>query len=106
MQKILAIPGSLRAYSSSHELLRIIALLIPDKISFEIYSEVGLLPHFDGSENPADSVLRFRKKISEATGVLICTPEYAFGVPGSLKNALDWTVSSGEFLSKPVALVT
>ena len=39
-------------------------------------------------------------------GVLICSPEYAFGVPGSLKNALDWTVSSGEFVQKPLALIT
>src|SRR4051794_18582338 len=34
------------------------------------------------------------------------SPEYAFGVPGSLKNALDWTVSSGEITYKPVALIT
>jgi chromate reductase len=38
--------------------------------------------------------------------VLICTPEYAFGVPGTLKNALDWTVSSGELVNKPLALIT
>jgi chromate reductase, NAD(P)H dehydrogenase (quinone) len=106
MQKILAIPGSLRADSSSHELLRIISQLIPLDVSFEIYTGVGQLPHFDGSENPATNVQEFRKKILEADGVLICTPEYAFGVPGSLKNALDWTVSSAEFVSKPVALVT
>ena len=39
-------------------------------------------------------------------GVLICTPEYAMGIPGSLKNAIDWTVSSCEFSHKPVALIT
>lgn len=48
----------------------------------------------------------FKQKIREAGAVLICTPEYAFGVPGSLKNALDWTVSSGEFVDKPVGLIT
>jgi NAD(P)H-dependent FMN reductase len=37
--------------------------------------------------------------------VLISTPEYVFGVPGSLKNALDWTVSSADFREKPVALI-
>jgi chromate reductase len=106
MQKILALPGSLRADSSSHELLRIISQLIPPGVLFEIFSGIGELPHFDGSENPPSNVQNFRKKISEADGVLICTPEYAFGVPGSLKNALDWTVSSAEFVNKPVALVT
>lgn len=37
---------------------------------------------------------------------MICTPEYAFGVPGSLKNAIDWIVASGEFIDKPVGLIT
>jgi chromate reductase len=35
-----------------------------------------------------------------------CSPEYAFGVPGVLKNALDWTVSSGEFSGKPVVAIS
>jgi len=47
-----------------------------------------------------------RRCIKEADGVLICTPEYVFGVPGALKNAIDWTVSSGEFSAKPTALIT
>ncbi len=37
---------------------------------------------------------------------MICTPEYVFAVPGALKNAIDWTVSSGEFMNKPTALIT
>ena len=47
-----------------------------------------------------------RELLRDADGVLICTPEYAFGVPGSLKNALDWTVSSGEINEKPVAAIS
>ena len=38
--------------------------------------------------------------------MIICTPEYAFGIPGTLKNALDWTVSSGDFWGKPVAAIS
>lgn len=106
MQKILAIPGSLRADSSSNELLKIISQSIPKGVDFEIYSGVGSLPHFNGVEENPETVTDFQKRVSEAAGVLICTPEYAFGVPGSLKNALDWTVSSGEFMNKPVALIT
>jgi NAD(P)H-dependent FMN reductase len=50
--------------------------------------------------------MQMRKLLNAADGVLICTPEYAFGVPGSLKNALDWTVSSGEFYRKPVVAIS
>jgi NAD(P)H-dependent FMN reductase len=57
-------------------------------------------------ENVPKTVLDFRIKLNEADGILICTPEYAMGVPGLLKNAIDWTVSSCEFYHKPTALIT
>ncbi len=41
-----------------------------------------------------------------ADGIIISTPEYAFGVPGVLKNALDWLVSSGELNEKPVVAIS
>lgn len=65
-----------------------------------------MLPHFNDAEDVLASVIDFREKVKKADAVLICTPEYAFGVPGTLKNALDWTVGSGEFVGKPVGLVT
>ncbi len=80
--------------------------MAPDGVSIEVYSGVGTLPHFNDSQDIPEAVLRFRDKVENADAVLICTPEYAFGVPGSLKNALDWTVSSGEFIEKPVGLIT
>ena len=51
-------------------------------------------------------MIAFRNELKQADGILICTPEYAMGVPGTLKNAIDWTVSSCEFSKKPVALIT
>jgi NAD(P)H-dependent FMN reductase len=51
-------------------------------------------------------VLHFLGQLAAADGVLICTPEYAMGVPGSLKNAIDWTVATSSFSGKPVALIT
>jgi len=51
-------------------------------------------------------VAHFRKLLTEAEGLLICTPEFAMGVPGSLKNALDRTVSSADLRLKPIMLVT
>jgi chromate reductase, NAD(P)H dehydrogenase (quinone) len=106
MSKILAIPGSLRGNSSSNLILKAISALVPSNISFEIFEGVGTLPHFNDAQDVPEAIINFREKLKQADAILICTPEYAFGVPGSLKNALDWTVSSGEFVQKPVSLVT
>ena len=70
---------------------------------------MGDLPHFSPDidvEDAPPSVAALRRQLQEADGVLICTPEYAYGVPGSLKNALDWTVSSGDFVGKPVVVLS
>lgn len=80
--------------------------MVPSNVSIEIFDGVGRLPHFNDAEEAGKEVIEFRSKIKNADAVLICTPEYAFGVPGSLKNALDWTVSSAEFVEKPVGLIT
>ena len=103
---ILAISGSLRTNSSNNAVIATAATLVAGEVDFIIYEGLGSLPHFDGSNDPAPEVIEFRKLLGAADGVFICTPEYAFGVPGSLKNALDWTVSTGEFVNKPVALIT
>jgi NAD(P)H-dependent FMN reductase len=58
----------------------------------------------DGRPLPA-AVMRFRARVAAADAMLISTPEYAHGVPGSLKNALDWLVSGSEIPYKPVGLV-
>jgi chromate reductase, NAD(P)H dehydrogenase (quinone) len=105
--RILAISGSLRSRSSNTTVLRAIALLAPDDVSITLYDGLGDLPHFnpdlEGAEGPA--VLDFRRKLQETNAVLISSPEYAHGVPGVLKNALDWIVGSGELVDKPVALI-
>jgi len=86
--------------------LKQIEEMIPPGVDFEIFNGVGSMPHFDGAEEIPGVVQAFLKKLREADGVLICTPEYAFGVPGSLKNALDWTVGTMEMNNKPTALIT
>jgi chromate reductase len=109
MIKILAISGSLRTGSSNTAILRAIGRLAPEHIEIKIYEALNDLPHFspeiDGDHSPA-SVRHFRTLLQEADGIIISTPEYAFGVPGVLKNALDWSVSSGEFNEKPVASIS
>ena len=103
---ILAISGSLRPNSSNNAVINTAADLVYGPVNFIIYEGLGNLPHFNDSKDPAPEVIEFRNLLKDADGVLICSPEYAFGVPGVLKNALDWTVSSGEFVNKPVALIT
>ena len=107
--KIAAISGSLRAASSNTALARAALASAPNGVETVLFGGVGTLPHFspelDG-DAPPGSVKEFRALMASADGVLICTPEYAYGIPGSLKNALDWLVTSGELWRKPVAVVS
>lgn len=109
LKTILAISGSLRAHSSNTAILHLLTKLAPATVAIKIYEGIGSLPHFspelDG-DNAPEVVNDFRRQVRAADGVLICTPEYAFGVPGVLKNALDWTVGSADFDQKPVAVIT
>ena len=105
-RKILAISGSIRKNSSSLAVIDEVASLLPSNIHLELFDALADIPAFDGRDEDPESVKIFKSKIKEADGVLICTPEYAFGVPGALKNALDWTVGSSDFYDKPVALIT
>ncbi|HEX5168088.1 MAG TPA: NAD(P)H-dependent oxidoreductase [Cyclobacteriaceae bacterium] len=103
---LLILPGSLRRKSSSNAIMKVIVEMITPEVEVEVYDKIGTLPHFNDPDEAPEPVNEFRMKIKKADAVLICTPEYAFGIPGSLKNALDWTVGSGEFIDKPVGLVT
>jgi NAD(P)H-dependent FMN reductase len=107
--RVLAISGSLRSGSSNTILLRAAAELGPRGVSVAFYEGLGELPHFnpdlDDEANPPPRVREFRDALRAADGVMICSPEYAHGVPGSLKNAMDWVVGSGELSGKPVALI-
>lgn len=109
MIKILAISGSLRASSSSTAILRAATALAPNTITISLYEGLGDLPHFNpelDNDDVPEPVRNWRSRLQECDGVLICTPEYAHGVPGVLKNALDWSVSSGEFMDKPTAVIS
>ena len=104
----LAISGSLRRGSSNSALVSAVARLAPDEVKVAIYHELEQLPPFnpdlEGCFTPA-AVIRLRAALRACDAVLISSPEYAHGVPGVLKNALDWVVGSGELVDKPVALI-
>ncbi len=106
---LLVVSGSLRAASSNTALARAAATLAPDEVSTTVSELLDSLPHFspdrDGDAAP-DAAREWRAQVGAADGVLLVTPEYAFGIPGSLKNALDWLVTSGELWRKPVVVVS
>nr|WP_199003063.1 NADPH-dependent FMN reductase [Flavobacterium sp. ASV13] len=107
--KILAITGSTRKNSSNFKLLKFISEHIKNEFEVEIFEDLDQIPHFNpdlDNENPPEKVLDFRNKIIAADGVLICTPEYVFSLPGSLKNALEWCVSTTIFSNKKTGLIT
>lgn len=108
--KLLAISGSTREKSSNLYLIKAIGALLPVSFSLTIFEGLTAIPHFnpdlDTEAMVPQQVVDFREQLRQADAVLVCTPEYAMGVPGTLKNAIDWTVSSCEFSNKPVALIT
>ena len=105
--KILAISGSLRAASLNTALLRAIVLLAPEDISIELFTDLGNLPLFnpDLVSTAPPVVAGFRAQLLAADAVMIASPEYAHGVTGAMKNALDWMVGCEAFVNKPVALL-
>src|SRR5664279_3940423 len=105
--RILAISGSLRASSSNTSLLQAATGLAPQGVEVVLCDGLGDLPHFNpdlDGETVAPAVKVWRSKLRDADGVVFSVPEYAHGVPGVLKNGLDWVVGSGEFVDKPVTL--
>jgi len=105
-KKIFAVTGSTRVQSTNLHLLKAIADLYDNKIELHIFDRLALLPQFNPDQEADTAVKKFREQLKNADGVLICTPEYAHGIPGALKNAIDWCVSSNEFSHKPTALIT
>ncbi|QND52553.1 NAD(P)H-dependent oxidoreductase [Phyllobacterium sp. 628] len=108
MTKLLAVSGSLRAVSVNKAVLEACQKLVPSGVSVSMYEGLAGLPPFnpdlDGPK-PPQKILSLRKAIGTADGLIISSPEYAHGIPGSLKNMLDWLVSSVEFPEKPVFLI-
>jgi NAD(P)H-dependent FMN reductase len=107
--KVLGIAGSLRASSSNAALLRAAAKVAPAGVELTLYEGLATLPHFspDLDVEPLPAPVReLRAQIAAADALFVSSPEYAHGMPGSLKNALDWLVSATEPLGKPVLLLS
>lgn len=105
--KVLGLCGSLRATSWNGALLRTAAKLAPASISVELYPSLGSLPLFNPDLEAAipEAVSALYTKVASADALLIASPEYAHGVTGTIKNALDWLVGFSPFAGKFVVLL-
>ncbi|WP_036259664.1 NADPH-dependent FMN reductase [Mesorhizobium sp. WSM3224] len=108
MLNILAISGSLRAASTNSALVEALAGNAPSDCRVEVYDGLGGLPIFnpddEGERTPPEAV-KLIDAVTQADGVIVSCPEYAHGVPGGMKNALDWLVSRDAAVGKPAMLV-
>ena len=106
--QILGISGSLRAGSYNTALLRTAGELLVDAgVAFDI-ARIDDLPHFNADLGEVESVERFKAQIAAADGLLIATPEYNHGIPGPLKNAIDWAsrpAFESVFVHKPFGVM-
>lgn len=107
---ILAIAGSLRQASYNRALVRAVSERAPDGMSITIHDLIDV-PLYNGDVEAAGDppgVAAFKQAIAAADGVLIATPEYNHGVPGVMKNAIDWAsrpARAAPLGGKPVGLI-
>jgi len=106
--EIIAISGSLRAASTNSALIAALAANAPADCRIQVYDGLGRLaifnPDDEGERTPPEAA-RLIEMIARADGVIVSCPEYAHGVPGGMKNALDWLVSRDAAVGKPAMLV-
>ncbi len=109
--RVLGISGSLRAGSYNRALLHAARELSPPGMEIEIFEGLGQVPPYNGdveAEGDPPAVDALKRAVEDADGVLIATPEYNYGAPGVLKNAIDWASRpprQSVLDRKPVALM-
>jgi chromate reductase, NAD(P)H dehydrogenase (quinone) len=108
--RLLAISGSLRRASTNTAALEALARLAPDGVKLLLYRDLAKLPPFNPDDDLEDEprpepVETLRALVAGSDALVIAAPEYAHGLPGALKNALDWLVASETFAGKPTALI-
>jgi chromate reductase len=108
--KILGIAGSLRKQSYNKGALRAAQKLCPEGATIEVFDLAGIPPfNQDDEKNVPPKVREFKQKIRSADAILLVTPEYNYGMPGVLKNAIDWAsrpYGDNAWSGKPVALMS
>jgi len=104
--KILALSGSLRKASYNTAVINALRLLAPHDAEITI-GDISALPLFnpDREDENIPALKALKASLNESAGLILASPEYAHGISGPMKNALDWLVSGAEFPYKPVMLI-
>lgn len=106
--QILAFAGSLRENSLNRRVLLAAQHYLASEESMIFYHGLGDLPHYNADldvEPLPEPVRHLRDQVRHTNAILICSPEYAGGVPGFVKNGLDWLVGSTAIVGKPTASI-
>lgn len=103
---LLALSGSLRKTSRNTAALQALQLLNLPEVKI-VLGSIAELPLFnpDREDEYIPALMQLKKQLAEADGLMIASPEYAHGISGPLKNALDWLVSGAEFPAMPIMLL-
>lgn len=107
--KLLAISGGISSTSYNKKILHTLKQNYKEDCEMIMYDRISEFPFFASGisdEETPEIVKSFLREVENADGILICSPEYVFSIPGVLKNAIEWAVSSVVFTDKPVALIT
>ena len=104
--KLLALSGSLRKTSYNSATIKALQTLAPSHVEITI-GDISHLPIFnpDCEDEIIPELERLKRLLGQSNGLVIASPEYAHGISGPLKNALDWLVSGEEFPYKPIMLI-
>lgn len=108
MPKLLFVPGSLRAASSSRATARTLAERVASKADV-VFADVATLPHYNADIKDDPKVAAFIASVRDADGVVFVTPEYNYSIPGVLKNAIDWAsrpAYASVFKDKPCLVIS
>jgi chromate reductase len=108
--RLFGLTGSLRRGSYSTAILRGVAASLTAKAEVDVW-EPRLPLYNEDEDGPAapETVRAFRRAIAESDGLVISTPEYNHGVPGILKNALDWASrphGQSVLIGKPTLIIS
>ena len=109
--RLLGISGSLRSKSTNTAVLTTLSARLRARAVMNIFA-LNEIPLYNADLEETvlpDSVAALKEEISQAHGLIICSPEYNYGTSGVLKNALDWSSRPGfnsPLKNKPVLIMT
>jgi chromate reductase len=107
--RLLTVCGSIQPFSANRAAIDVAHAHVRSRRDVEVddYADLARIPPLDPAvDDPGPVVTAWRERIGRSDAVLIAAPEYAGAIAGTIKNALDWVVGSGELYAKPVAVIS